>query len=169
MGFLSRIKRLVSGQTTRIGNVDIYAPISGKIVDIETVPDPVFSEKIVGNGIAIDPKGDKILSPIDGTIGKIFETNHAFSIESPQGLEIFVHFGIGTVELRGVGFKRLAEEGQEVKSGDPILSFDLPYLKQHVDSVLTPVLLANMEDVQGLDKRHGNVEAGKDVIFSAIL
>ncbi|MCE9678767.1 PTS glucose transporter subunit IIA [Shewanella sp. AS1] len=169
MGFLSRIRRLISGQPPITGGIDIYAPVSGEISSIEKVPDVVFAEKIVGDGIAISPKGSQILAPIDGTIGKIFETNHAFSIESPHGLELFVHFGVGTVELRGNGFKRLAEEGQEVKVGDPILEFDLTYLKNHVESLLTPVVLANMEDVQSLEKKAGSVEAGKDVIFSVQL
>lgn len=166
MGFLSRIRRLVSGQPHLTGDIMVYAPVNGDIVDIEKVPDVVFAEKIVGDGIAIAPKGELILAPIDGRIGKIFETNHAFSIESPQGLELFVHFGVGTVELRGKGFKRLAEEGQEVKMGDPILSFDIDYLKDQVDSLLTPVVLANMEDIKHLEKAQGNVTAGKDIIFT---
>lgn len=109
------------------------------------------------------------MAPVDGTIGKIFETNHAFSIESPHGLELFVHFGVGTVELRGNGFTRLAEEGQTVKVGDPILEFDLNYLKDQVESLLTPVVLANMEDIKELEKHQGTIEAGKDVIFSVQL
>ncbi|WP_299792648.1 PTS glucose transporter subunit IIA [uncultured Shewanella sp.] len=169
MGFLSRIRRLMSGQTNLVGGIDVYAPVSGEIVPIEKVPDVVFAEKIVGDGLAIKPKGSQILAPVDGTIGKIFETNHAFSIESPQGLELFVHFGVGTVELRGNGFKRLAEEGQVVKVGEPILEFDLAYLKEQVESLLTPVVLANMEDIRTLDKRQGSIEAGKDVIFSVEL
>ncbi|ASF14177.1 PTS glucose transporter subunit IIA [Shewanella xiamenensis] len=169
MGFLSRIRRLVSGQPQLAGGIMVYAPVNGEIVAIEKVPDVVFAEKIVGDGIAIAPKGDTIVAPIDGTIGKIFETNHAFSIESPQGLELFVHFGVGTVELRGRGFSRLAEEGQEVKVGDPILSFDIEYLKDQVDSLLTPVVLANMEDVKYLDKAQGSVTAGKDPIFTVQL
>jgi len=169
MGFLSRIRRLISGQPSLAGGIMVYAPVSGDIVAIEKVPDIVFAEKIVGDGIAIAPKGDTILAPIDGTIGKIFETNHAFSIESPQGLELFVHFGVGTVELRGKGFKRLAEEGQTVKAGDPILWFDLPFLRDQVDSLLTPVVLANMEDIKYLDKAEGSVTAGKDVIFTVQL
>lgn len=169
MGFLSRIRRLMSGQTNLVGGIDVFAPVSGEIVAIEKVPDVVFAEKIVGDGLAIQPKGHLIVAPIDGTIGKIFETNHAFSIESPQGLELFVHFGVGTVELRGNGFKRLAEEGQVVKVGEPILEFDLAYLKEQVESLLTPVVLANMEDVRSLDKRQGSIEAGKDVIFSVEL
>ncbi|ABM24727.1 MULTISPECIES: PTS glucose transporter subunit IIA [Shewanella] len=169
MGFLSRIRRLVSGQPHLAGGIMVYAPVSGDIVAIEKVPDVVFAEKIVGDGIAIAPKGDQMLAPIDGTIGKIFETNHAFSIESPQGLELFVHFGVGTVELRGKGFKRLAEEGQTVKAGDPILAFDIEYLRDQVESLLTPVVLANMEDVKYLDKAQGSVTAGKDVIFTVQL
>ncbi|WP_345873851.1 PTS glucose transporter subunit IIA [Shewanella algae] len=166
MGFLSRIRRMVSGQPNIEGGIKVYAPISGDIVAIEKVPDVVFAEKIVGDGIAIEPKGQFMLAPIDGTIGKIFETNHAFSIESPQGLELFVHFGVGTIELRGKGFKRLAQEGQDVKAGQPILEFDLDFLKDQVNSLLTPVVLANMEDVKYLEKRQGSVSAGKDVIFT---
>ncbi|TVL63120.1 PTS glucose transporter subunit IIA [Shewanella algae] len=166
MGFLSRIRRMVSGQPNIEGGIKVYAPISGDIVAIEKVPDVVFAEKIVGDGIAIEPKGQFMLAPIDGTIGKIFETNHAFSIESPQGLELFVHFGVGTIELRGKGFKRLAQEGQDVKAGEPILEFDLDFLKDQVNSLLTPVVLANMEDVKYLEKRQGSVSAGKDVIFT---
>ncbi|QSX32050.1 PTS glucose transporter subunit IIA [Shewanella avicenniae] len=165
MGLLSRIRRLVSGQPNIEGGIKVYAPISGEIVPIEKVPDVVFAEKIVGDGIAINPKGCYMLAPIDGTIGKIFETNHAFSIESPHGLELFVHFGVGTIELRGKGFKRLAQEGQQVKAGDHILEFDLAFLQDQVSSLLTPVVLANMEDVRNLEKRQGTVEAGKDVIF----
>ncbi|MCE9789753.1 PTS glucose transporter subunit IIA [Shewanella chilikensis] len=166
MGFLSRIRRMVSGQPNIEGGIKVYAPISGDIVAIEKVPDVVFAEKIVGDGIAIEPKGQFMLAPIDGTIGKIFETNHAFSIESPQGLELFVHFGVGTIELRGKGFKRLAQEGQDVRAGEPILEFDLDFLKDQVNSLLTPVVLANMEDVKYLEKRQGNVSAGKDVVFT---
>ncbi|WP_285165040.1 PTS glucose transporter subunit IIA [Shewanella goraebulensis] len=169
MGFLSRIRRLISGQPTLNGGIEIFAPVSGDLVEIEQVPDVVFAEKIVGDGLAINPTGKLILAPIDGTIGKIFETNHAFSIESAQGLELFVHFGVGTVELRGNGFKRLAEEGQQVKVGDPILEFDLEYLTDQVESLLTPVVLANMEDVQYLVKAQGQVIAGKDVIFTVEL
>ena len=84
----------------------------------------VFAEKIVGDGIAIKPAGNKMVAPCDGTIGKIFETNHAFSIESDTGIELFVHFGIDTVELKGEGFTRIASEGQQVKMGDTIIELN---------------------------------------------
>ncbi|WP_298443403.1 PTS glucose transporter subunit IIA [uncultured Ferrimonas sp.] len=160
MGFLSRLRRIIDNREPPVEGVEIVAPVSGQLVPIEKVPDVVFSEKIVGDGLAIDPSGHQVVAPIDGTIGRIFDANHAFAMESPLGLEIFVHFGIDTVELRGTGFKRLAEEGQQVRAGDPILEFDLEYLQEHAKSVLTPVVIANMEDVKLMTKHEGDVEAG---------
>lgn len=146
--------------------VQIYAPLSGEIVNIEDVPDVVFSEKIVGDGIAIRPNGDTIVAPVNGVIGKIFETNHAFSIESEEGIELFVHFGIDTVELKGEGFLRIAEEGQKVKVGDPIIKFDLALLSEKAKSVLTPVVISNMDEVSNLQKLSGEVVAGESVVLS---
>ncbi|UYY68551.1 glucose PTS transporter subunit IIA [Serratia marcescens] len=105
MGLFDKLKSLVSDDKKDMGTIEIVAPLSGEIVNIEDVPDVVFAEKIVGDGIAIKPAGNKMVAPVDGTIGKIFETNHAFSIESDSGIELFVHFGIDTVELKGEGFK----------------------------------------------------------------
>lgn len=146
--------------------VNIYAPLSGEIVNIEDVPDVVFSEKIVGDGIAIRPNGDTIVAPVNGVIGKIFETNHAFSIESEEGIELFVHFGIDTVELKGEGFTRIAEEGQKVKVGDPIIKFDLALLSEKAKSVLTPVVISNMDEISNLQKLSGEVVAGESPVLS---
>ena len=118
MGLFDKLKKLVSDDSSDTGGIEIFAPLSGEIVPIEDVPDVVFAEKIVGDGIAIKPAGNKMVAPCDGTIGKIFETNHAFSLESDSGIELFVHFGIDTVELKGEGFTRIAQEGQQVKRGD---------------------------------------------------
>ena len=125
----------------------------------------MFAEKIVGDGIAIKPAGNKIVAPVDGTIGKIFETNHAFSIESDDGIELFVHFGIDTVELKGEGFKRIAEEGQAVKKGDLIIEFDLALLEEKAKSVLTPVVISNMDEIKELNKLTGSVTVGETVVM----
>ncbi|WKX25615.1 PTS glucose transporter subunit IIA [Tatumella ptyseos] len=146
-------------------NIEIVAPLSGEIVNIEDVPDVVFAEKIVGDGIAIRPNGNQIVAPVEGTIGKIFETNHAFSIESDNGIELFVHFGIDTVELKGEGFKRLAEEGQKVKKGDPIIEFDLAFLEEKAKSTLTPVVISNMDEIKSLSKLSGQVTVGETPIM----
>ncbi|MGP1956195.1 MAG: PTS glucose transporter subunit IIA [Arsenophonus sp. NC-PE1-MAG3] len=165
MGLFDQIKLLVSDTKNSVGNIDVVAPISGKIINIEDVPDVVFSEKIVGDGIAIKPTGNKIVAPVDGIIGKIFETNHAFSIESDNGIELFVHFGIDTVELNGEGFTRLAEEGQKVKKGDLVLELDLPLLEEKSKSTLTPVVISNMDKIKELTKLTGSVVVGSTVIM----
>ncbi|MGL4861165.1 MAG: PTS glucose transporter subunit IIA [Enterobacteriaceae bacterium] len=165
MGLFDKLKALVSDDKKSGGDIEIIAPLSGEIVNIEDVPDVVFAEKIVGDGVAIKPSGDKMVAPVAGTIGKIFETNHAFSIESDSGIEMFVHFGIDTVELKGEGFKRIAEEGQKVKAGDTIIEFDLPLLQSKAKSVLTPIVISNMDEIKQLTKLSGTVTAGETVIM----
>ncbi|AYA39817.1 PTS glucose transporter subunit IIA [Xenorhabdus nematophila] len=165
MGLLDKLKSLVSDDKKNSGSIEIIAPLSGEIVNIEDVPDVVFAEKIVGDGIAIKPTGNKIVAPVDGTIGKIFETNHAFSIESDSGIELFVHFGIDTVELKGEGFKRIAEEGQRVQKGDLVLEFDLAFLEERAKSILTPVVISNMDEIKELSKVSGSVVVGESVIM----
>lgn len=161
MGLFDKLKSLVSDDKKDTGTIEIIAPLSGEIVNIEDVPDVVFAEKIVGDGIAIKPTGNKMVAPVDGTIGKIFETNHAFSIESDSGVELFVHFGIDTVELKGEGFKRIAEEGQRVKVGDTVIEFDLPQLEEKAKSTLTPVVISNMDEIKELIKLSGSVTVGE--------
>ena len=149
--------------------VNIISPISGNIIDIENVPDPVFSEKIVGDGIAIDPTGYNIVAPVNGKIGKIFNTIHAFSIISDENIEIFVHFGIDTINLKGKGFKQIAKESQTVNVGDIIITLDLPFLKSHAKSIITPIVISNMEKIKSLKKYSGNTISGKTVIMSVTL
>lgn len=157
--------KLFGSKDAKAVDVEIYAPLSGEIVNIEDVPDVVFSEKIVGDGIAIRPNGNKIVAPVDGVVGKIFETNHAFSMESKEGVELFVHFGIDTVELKGEGFTRIAQEGQSVKRGDVIIEFDLALLEQKAKSVLTPVVISNMDEISNIEKKSGEVIAGESVVL----
>ncbi|WP_413699188.1 PTS glucose transporter subunit IIA [Psychromonas sp. KJ10-10] len=168
MGFFDSIKKAVSGTTPDDNTINIIAPLSGEIVSIEDVPDVVFAEKIVGDGIAIRPTGNKMVAPCDGQIGKIFETNHAFSLESDSGIELFVHFGIDTVELKGEGFTRIAQEGQKVKMGDTIIEFDLEYLKENAKSILTPVVISNMDEIKELQKMSGTVEFSTDAVLKII-
>lgn len=164
MGFFDMFK----GKTEEVNTIDIIAPLSGEIVAIEDVPDVVFAEKIVGDGIAIRPTGNKMVAPCDGEIGKIFETNHAFSLESDTGVELFVHFGIDTVELKGQGFTRIASEGQKVKAGDTIIEFDLAYLTENAKSILTPVVISNMDELKELQKQSGTVTVGVDAVLKIV-
>ena len=104
-----------------------------------------------------------MVAPVDGTIGKILETNHAFSIESDSGIELFVHFGIDTVELKGEGFKRIAEEGQRVKVGDPVIEFDLPLLEEKATPDAGCYL--NMDEIKELIKLSGSVAVGETPVY----
>ena len=165
MGLFDKLKSLVSDDKKDTGTIEIIAPLSGEIVNIEDVPDVVFAEKIVGDGIAIKPTGNKMVAPVDGTIGKIFETNHAFSIKSDSGVELFVHFGIDTVELIGEGFKSIAVEGQRVKVGDTVIEFDLPLLEEKAKSTLTPVVISNMDEIKELIKLSGSVTVGETPVI----
>ena len=146
MGLFDKLKSLVSDDKKDTGTIEIIAPLSGEIVNIEDVPDVVFAEKIVGDGIAIKPTGNKMVAPVDGTIGKIFETNHAFSIESDSGVELFVHFGIDTV-------------------GDTVIEFDLPLLEEKAKSTLTPVVISNMDEIKELIKLSGSVTVGETPVI----
>ena len=157
--------KLFGSKENKSVEVQIYAPLTGEIVNIEDVPDVVFSEKIVGDGVAIRPTGNKIVAPVDGVIGKIFETNHAFSMESKEGVELFVHFGIDTVELKGEGFYRVAQEGQTVKRGDTVIELDLELLEAKAKSVLTPIVISNMDEVTHMEKKAGEAVAGESVVL----
>ena len=144
----------------------IYAPLSGRILPVEEVPDAVFAEKMVGDGVAIEPSGgDLILAPIDGKVEKIFDTNHAFSIVTESGIELFVHFGIDTVQLEGKGFERLIEEGKTVKRGTPIIKYDYEFLKANAKTVITPVIISNIDEFAGLEKATGEAIAGETKIL----
>ncbi|QCI27055.1 PTS glucose transporter subunit IIA [Buchnera aphidicola] len=146
----------------------IFSPISGTIINIESVPDEVFSKKIIGDGVAIKPSGKKIVSPVKGKIGTIFKTKHAFSILSEKNIEIFVHFGIDTILLNGKGFKKIAKENQYVNIGDIILEYNLNFLNEHSKSTLTPVVISNMEKIKTIKKYSGRVIAGKTPIMEII-
>ncbi|MDX7988939.1 PTS N-acetyl glucosamine transporter subunit IIABC [Xenorhabdus sp. 12] len=128
----------------------LIAPMAGELVKLEDVPDEAFSSKLVGEGIAIRPASNTVFSPIAGTVVKVFDTNHAVCIEADNGVEVIVHIGIDTVSLNGRGFERLTEEGARVNAGDPILKLDLDYLNVHAKSIISPVVISNIDDYSGI-------------------
>lgn len=143
---------------------EIYSPLNGTIIPIEEIPDEAFAEKIIGDGVGIIPTGDTIYAPCDADDISIFDTNHAISFETSNGLELIVHFGIDTVKLDGQGFERIAEDGQSVKKGDPLVKFDLEYIKANAKSHRTPVIISNMDIVADLVKTTGEISVG-DVLL----
>ncbi|QJC35039.1 PTS glucose transporter subunit IIA [Enterobacteriaceae endosymbiont of Donacia piscatrix] len=154
-------------KSKKIEITKIFAPISGKIINIKKVPDIVFADKIVGDGIAINPNGNIILSPVDGIIGKIFDTNHAFSIKTKNNIELFIHFGIDTINLKGKGFIRKfnLKKTNVVKKGEIIIEIDLDFLKKTAKSIYTPIVVSNIDEINKIKKYTGNVIAGIDPIL----
>ncbi|MBW4828986.1 MAG: PTS glucose transporter subunit IIA [Clostridiaceae bacterium] len=146
----------------------IIAPMTGEIVPIESVPDKVFSEKMLGDGVAIDPDEGLVVSPVDGEIVSIFPTNHAVGLKTKDGLEILIHIGLDTVELKGKGFKGFIGQNDKVKKGDLLVEFDIDYVKGEGKSPITPVVITNGDELKDIIKNSGKVEKGEDEILNLI-
>ncbi|WP_445783418.1 PTS sugar transporter subunit IIA [Sporolactobacillus caesalpiniae] len=125
---------------------EFYMPLKGKIVPITEVPDPVFSQKMMGDGFAIIPENDVVRSPVDGKITNIFPTKHAVSLESNEGREILIHVGLETVSLKGEGFTVLTKDGSNVKKGDKLLQVDFSGIAGKVPSIITSVVFTNLDN-----------------------
>ncbi len=144
----------------------LVSPVTGDIVALEQVPDEAFASKAVGDGVAIRPTDKTVVSPANGTVVKIFNTNHAFCLETDTGAEIVVHMGIDTVALEGKGFTRLVEEGATVKAGQPVLELDLDFLNANARSMISPVVVSNIDDYSGVASlATGSVVAGQTKLF----
>ncbi|WP_153463175.1 MULTISPECIES: N-acetylglucosamine-specific PTS transporter subunit IIBC [Sediminibacillus] len=125
---------------------DFVAPASGKMIDITEVPDEVFSQKMMGEGFAIEPDEGLFVAPVDGEIINVFPTNHAVGIKAESGHEVLVHVGLDTVQLGGKGFEVFVKEGQQVKKGDKLLQVDLAFIKENAASTISPVIFTNLEE-----------------------
>ncbi len=142
----------------------MYAPVDGQIVTLESVDDDVFSQKMLGDGVAVMPMSSRFTAPIDGVVSKIFSTNHAYSIRSDKDLVVMVHIGLETVALEGKGFTRIANEGDEVKAGDVIIEADLAYIKEHAKDTITPIVVMDESDVKEIDKQYNIVKEGDKIM-----
>lgn len=147
-------------------SLNFVAPVNGKVIELSEVPDPVFAQKMAGDGVAIDTTGDIIVAPCDGELSLIFKTKHAFAMTLDNGIEILVHIGIETVSLKGEGFKQLIEQGTKVKAGTPIIKIDRNFIKSKGLSLITPVLITNPDRVKSIDKKiNMDAIAGETIIM----
>jgi PTS system glucose-specific IIA component len=140
----------------------VLAPISGRAVPLAEVPDEVFAEGMAGQGCAVVPEASgEAVAPVAGLLVKLFEGGHAFGIAADNGIEMIVHLGLDTIELRGKGFERIATEGDRVEAGQPIVRFDLEEIRAGDYDPVTPVLVTNPEDHPVIGLRTGEVQAGE--------
>lgn len=126
----------------------LISPADGDIVALSEVPDEVFSQKMAGDGIALMPRSNTFIAPVAGVVSKIFASNHAFSIQTKTGLEVMVHIGLDTVELQGKGFKQLAQEGETVSAGQPIVAADLDFIESQGKAIITPIVMNHEKNLE---------------------
>lgn len=146
--------------------LSVIAPLSGKVVALEQVPDPVFAEKALGEGAAIIPESGKIYSPVDGEVASVAATQHAFGFSSTDGLDVLVHVGLETVALNGEGFTVHVKEGDKVKAGDLVAEVDLKFLDSKNINPITPVIICDGMDEMSMSIAGGTVSAGKDAVIT---
>ncbi|HDP5794198.1 TPA: PTS transporter subunit IIABC [Staphylococcus aureus] len=146
----------------------VHAPLTGEVTPLSEVPDQVFSEKMMGDGIAIKPSQGEVRAPFNGKVQMIFPTKHAIGLVSDSGLELLIHIGLDTVKLNGEGFTLHVEEGQEVKQGDLLINFDLDYIRNHAKSGITPIIVTqgNITNLDFKQGEHDNISFG-DQLFEA--
>ena len=162
-----RNSSLVSTKAPAIasGRIQLVAPLSGRLLPIEAVPDPVFAEKMVGDGVSLDPVSQSLVSPCDGTVTLIHSAGHAVTITTAEGVEVLMHIGLDTVMLKGKGFTSRVKTGETVARGDVLIDFDADYVATHARSLLTQIVVTNMGLVRDLQTRSGDVVAGQDAIL----
>ena len=146
---------------------EVLAPVSGTYVPIENVADPVFAEKMMGDGFAVAPASDVVVAPVAGEVSAMYPTGHAYGLRADNGLELMVHVGIDTVGTGGGGFAPAVEKGQRVAAGDVLVTFDRATLAERgYDTSVIVVLLAvpDGSGVQRLAAAGERMEAGKTVV-----
>lgn len=149
--------------------LQIYAPVSGKIIPIEEVPDPVFSQKMMGEGVAVIPMDGNIHAPVDGEVIQVAPTKHAVGILAKDGTEILIHVGLETVSLQGEGFQVAVQTGDKVLAGQLLIEVDWEYIKTHAKSTVTPIVITNSleGDKQYIITEEKDSIQGKTVILTS--
>ena len=146
-------------------NLEIYSPISGKIIALEDVPDNVFASKMMGDGVAFEPEEGLVCAPCDGTIEMIFPTLHAFAMKLNNGAELLVHIGLDTVSLEGQGFKKLVDPEIKVKKGTPVIEINLEFMRKNGVILTTPMVITNSSDFKLEFEKHDSVIRGRDIVL----
>lgn len=148
-----------------VRSADVLSPMKGTVIPMNEVKDPTFAGEILGPGVAIVPKEGRVVSPVDGKVGVMFETKHAVSISGPDGVEMIVHVGIDTVQLKGKYFTSYKNTGDPVKAGDLLLTFDMDAIKEAGYDVTVPVVICEKGNYTEIECFHGKeTEAGEVII-----
>ena len=158
--------------TTSVENMDskqddkaVYSPLEGKLIPMTEVPDETFASKALGEGVAVIPEKGCVYAPFDGEVEMVYDTGHAIGLVREDGMEVLIHVGINTVELGGKYYTAKVSNGQKIKKGDLLLEFDMDEIAKAGYSMVTPVIVTNSDEYEGLTfKEHGRVEPGDRII-----
>ena len=158
--------------TTGVENVDskqddkaVYSPLEGELIPMTEVPDETFASKALGDGVAVIPEKGCVYAPFDGEVEMVYDTGHAIGLVREDGMEVLIHVGINTVELGGKYYTAKVSNGQKIKKGDLLLEFDMDEIAKAGYSLVTPVIVTNSDEYEGLTrKEHGRVEPGDQII-----
>jgi sugar PTS system EIIA component len=154
------------GKKEKLTHEDVIVPLTGTIKPLEEVPDPVFSQKMMGDGIAIEPTEGEVVAPVNGEVVQVFPTKHAVGLRSEAGVELLIHVGLETVSMNGEGFTAHVAAGDRVKIGQRLLTVDLDLVKQKAKSTITPIIVTNGDAVASLQKTsETKATKGETVIF----
>ena len=165
MGFLSK---LFGNKEEKVEELVLKAYMKGKVVDITEVPtevpDPVFAQKMMGDGFAIIPEEGKLVSPVEGEIIQVFPTKHAFGIKSGD-IELLIHVGLETVAMKGEGFDVKVSAGDKIEVGQTLLTYDLELVKEKAKDIITPCVVTNMDTIESINvlKLDETVEFSEEV------
>ena len=169
MGFFSNLfhkKEESAPAAAPAGDKIVCAPLEGEIRILSEIDDPVFSSEALGKGCAIEPSKGEVVAPFDGTIEQVAETSHAVGIMGSNGLEVLIHVGMDTVELKGKGYEPKVKVGDKVKKGQRLLKFDMAAISAAGYKLTTPVVVTNTDDFTSVEPiATGKVTQGQDVIL----
>jgi phosphoenolpyruvate-protein phosphotransferase len=149
--------------------LNIYAPFAGLVVPLHQVPDAVFAQKMVGDGVALDPLDTTLRAPFDGEVVQLHHARHAVAVKSPQGVTVLMHLGINTVNLKGQGFQAHVKVGDTVRRGQELVSFDIDQIAGKVTSLITPILVIEGPEHRLLALDKTQVGSPADVLYSVEL
>mgnify|MGYP000858034991 CR=1 FL=1 len=138
--------------------VEVKSPFIGKCFEVKDIPDEVFASNMMGEGVGFSSKDGILYSPLEGEIIQVFPTKHAVVMRSVEGLEILLHIGIDTVEMKGEGFEAFVNSGAKVKAGDKLISFDLKLINEKAKSNLSPMVITNKEIIEHIEFNYGEVD-----------
>lgn len=143
--------------------IELKSPFEGKVIALTEVPDAVFSSKLVGDGIAFEPNKGVIYAPADGKVIQVFPSKHAIGLITEEGLELLIHIGIDTVNLKGEGFENYVKAGDSVRAGDKLMSFDTNLIREKAKSILSPFVITNLDAVESMKFFYGNAHKSSTV------